>query len=60
MKPKEILVQITELLYIALFAYAALSKLLNYEDFQRQLSLSPVLTSHAGFRGWFRFLNLFW
>lgn len=52
MKPKEILVQITALLYIALFAYAALSKLLNYEDFQRQLSLSPVLTSHAGWLSW--------
>lgn len=35
------------LLYIMLFVYAAVSKLIDFDVFYRQLAMSPVLTSHA-------------
>jgi uncharacterized membrane protein YphA (DoxX/SURF4 family) len=35
-------------LYILLFAYAATSKLLDYENFQVEISQSPVLTAFTG------------
>lgn len=39
-------------LYILLFVYAALSKLLDYSGFHRQLAMSPVLTAHASWLAW--------
>lgn len=35
--------------FILLFIYAALSKLLDFENFQVQLSQSPLLSAYAGF-----------
>lgn len=35
------------LFFIALFAYTTISKLLNYQSFQSDISLSPVLGSFA-------------
>lgn len=39
-------------LYLMLFAYAAVSKLIDYDTFRRQLAMSPVLTSHASWLSW--------
>lgn len=35
--------------YILLFTYAAISKLLDFENFQVQIAQSPLLTAYAGF-----------
>jgi uncharacterized membrane protein YphA (DoxX/SURF4 family) len=40
------------LLYILLFAYAAVSKILDYENFRIQLGQSPLLSSFAGIIAW--------
>ncbi|MBF4473067.1 MauE/DoxX family redox-associated membrane protein [Flavobacterium sp. HJJ] len=37
------------LLYILLFVYAAVSKLLDFENFQIQLGQSPLLSAYTGF-----------
>ncbi|RZJ71733.1 DoxX family protein [Flavobacterium sp.] len=52
MKLKNNLAQGIALLYIVLFIYAAISKLLDYSAFHRQLAMSPVLTSHADWLAW--------
>lgn len=39
-------------LFIVLFLYTALSKLLDYEKFRVQLGQSPLLTNFAGFAAW--------
>lgn len=44
---KNAIVDIICLLYILLFVYAAVSKLFDYEGFRHQLSMSPILSSHA-------------
>lgn len=44
--------QITNLLYILLFVYAAANKLLDQEKFLVQLGQSPVLASHAEWITW--------
>lgn len=36
-------------LYIVLFTYAAVSKAIDFENFQAQLGLSPLLSAFAGF-----------
>jgi len=46
---KKIFIQIVSLLYIALFVYAAISKLLDFENFQIQLGQSPLLSAFAGY-----------
>ncbi len=46
------IVQSIAALYILLFVYAALSKLIDYDNFHRQLAMSPVLTSHASWLSW--------
>src|SRR5690606_29091 len=38
--------------FILLFCYAAVSKLLDYENFQVQLAQSPLLTAYAGTVAW--------
>ena len=43
-----ILVPVTGYLYILLFVYAAVSKLLDYENFTVQLAQSPLLSAYAG------------
>ena len=49
---REGIVSLIATLYILLFAYAAVSKLIDYENFHRQLAMSPVLTSHASWLSW--------
>jgi hypothetical protein len=41
-------VQIVSYLYILLFVYASISKLLEFENFQVQLAQSPLLSAYAG------------
>lgn len=40
------------LLYVLLFVYAAVSKLLDFENFQVQLGQSPLLSAFAGWVSW--------
>lgn len=49
---KAIVVEIIVLLYILLFVYAAVSKLLDFENFQVQLGQSPLISSFAGWLSW--------
>lgn len=52
MKPtpsiKSIVIEIICVLYILLFVYAALSKLIDFENFQVQIGQSPLLSAFAG------------
>jgi uncharacterized membrane protein YphA (DoxX/SURF4 family) len=50
---KEVIVEIVCFLFILLFVYAALTKLLDYEKFQVQIGQSPLLSSLSGFIAWF-------
>jgi len=43
-----ILVPLSSYLYILLFVYAGISKLLDYENFTVQLAQSPLLSAYAG------------
>jgi len=45
----QIVVKSISLLFIVLFVYTALSKLLDYETFALQLAQSPLLSAFAGF-----------
>lgn len=40
------------ILYVVLFVYAAVSKLLDFENFQVQLGQSPLLSAFAGWVSW--------
>lgn len=53
MKKKETFVEIISYLFILLFVYAAVSKLLDVEKFRVQVGQSPLLTNMAGFIVWF-------
>ncbi|MBZ4036695.1 hypothetical protein K6T82_18135 [Flavobacterium sp. 17A] len=46
---KKIIVEIICFLLIALFIYAAVSKLLDFKNFQAQLGQSPLLSAYTGF-----------
>jgi uncharacterized membrane protein YphA (DoxX/SURF4 family) len=46
---KSILLNSICLLYILLFVYAAVSKLMDFENFQAQLGLSPLLSAFADY-----------
>ncbi|MFH7017356.1 DoxX family protein [Flavobacterium sp. FlaQc-47] len=46
---KSVIIESICLLYILLFVYAALSKLLDFENFQTQLGQSPILSLYADF-----------
>ena len=46
---KTILVEIISFLLIILFVYSALSKLLEFQNFQAQLGQSPLLSAYTGF-----------
>lgn len=48
-KIKTIIIEIICLLYILLFVYAAVSKLMDFSNFQVQVAQSPLLTAFAGF-----------
>ena len=49
---KNTFVQVTCIVFILLFVYAAVSKILEYEKFYVQLSKSPLLTSSSGLLVW--------
>ncbi|MCX2680640.1 hypothetical protein OOZ15_11865 [Galbibacter sp. EGI 63066] len=51
-KHKNIIVEIISFLFILLFVYAAISKLLDFENFQIQLGQSPMLSAYAGMLAW--------
>lgn len=42
---KEIFLELFSFVFVLLFAYAAISKLLDYETFELQIGQSPLLTS---------------
>lgn len=47
-KPRQVIVQTTSYLYMLLFVYTAVSKLLDFETFRIQLAQSPLLSAYAG------------
>ncbi|WP_045079491.1 MauE/DoxX family redox-associated membrane protein [Aequorivita vladivostokensis] len=47
-KYREFTVNVISLLFIVLFVYAAMSKLLDFETFQIQLAQAPLLSAYAG------------
>jgi hypothetical protein len=47
-KIKSIIIESICLLYVLLFVYAALSKLIDFENFRVQLGQSPLLSAFAG------------
>lgn len=49
---KSIIIETVCLLYVLLFVYAAVSKLLDFENFQVQLGQSPLLSAFAGWVSW--------
>lgn len=49
---KSIILDSISLLYILLFVYAAVSKLLDFENFRVQLGQSPLLTVFASWLAW--------
>lgn len=51
-KIKNSFVLVVSYLYILLFVYAAVSKLLDFENFQVQLGQSPLLSAFAGYVAW--------
>ena len=51
-KIKNSFVLIVNYLYVLLFVYAAVSKLLDYENFQVQLGQSPLLSAYASIISW--------
>jgi len=53
MKARAVIVEIICGLFILLFMYAAVTKLLDVEKFAIQIGQSPLLTRFAGFVAWF-------
>lgn len=51
-KKSLLFVEIVTLLHIALFIYASISKILDYENFQIQLGQSPLLSAFTGLISW--------
>jgi uncharacterized membrane protein YphA (DoxX/SURF4 family) len=49
---QKIVVEIIAFLFIVLFVYAAVTKLMDYEKFSIQLGQSPMLTSFAPWLAW--------
>ncbi|WP_333696017.1 MauE/DoxX family redox-associated membrane protein [Flavobacterium sp.] len=50
---RNIFLELICLLFVLLFVYAAVSKLLDFENFQVQLGQSPLISSFAGFISFF-------
>ena len=48
-KFKEVVIEIISVLLILLFVYSALSKVLEFQNFQAQLGQSPLLSAYTGF-----------
>jgi uncharacterized membrane protein YphA (DoxX/SURF4 family) len=51
-KTKKLFLEFICLLYVLLFVYAAVSKLLDFENFQVQLGQSPLLSAFASWISW--------
>lgn len=51
-RTKYVIIEIIAILYILLFVYAAVSKLLDFENFQVQLGQSPLLSAYAKVLSW--------
>jgi hypothetical protein len=49
---KNTIVEIITILFILLFTYAAISKLIDYQKFRIQIGQSPLLTAFAGWVAW--------
>lgn len=49
---RKLTINIISLLFIVLFVYAAVSKLLDFETFTVQLAQSPLLSAYAGVIAW--------
>jgi uncharacterized membrane protein YphA (DoxX/SURF4 family) len=49
---RKVAVETIALLFVVLFVYAAVTKLLDYEKFRVQLGQSPLLTNFAGWVAW--------
>ncbi len=49
---KKILIEIICILFIILFVYAAMSKLLVFDEFKIQIGQSPVLTTYTNWVAW--------
>jgi uncharacterized membrane protein YphA (DoxX/SURF4 family) len=49
---KEWIIDIVSALFVVLFIYAALMKLMDYDKFRLQIGQSPVLTAFAGTMVW--------
>lgn len=49
---RKLTINISSLLFIVLFVYAAVSKLLDFETFTVQLAQSPLLSAYAGIIAW--------
>ncbi len=49
---KNLIITVICYLYVLLFVYAAVSKLLDFENFQVQLGQSPLLSAYAGWVSW--------
>ena len=46
-KTKKVIIESISMLFILLFVYASISKLLEFKDFQTQLGQSPLLGAFA-------------
>lgn len=53
MKKSEVFLEVIVLLFILLFVYAAVTKLIDHENFSIQIAQSPFLTSISVFVVWF-------
>lgn len=51
-KMQKVILELICLLYILLFVYAAVSKLMDFENFQVELGQSPLLSAFAGWVSW--------
>lgn len=51
-KIQNVLLELICLLYVLLFVYASVSKLLDFENFQIQLGQSPMLSAFTGWVSW--------
>lgn len=49
---KNAIIEIISFLFVFLFLYAAVSKLIDYQKFRAQLGQSPMLTSFADWVSW--------
>lgn len=49
MKTSATFISITAYFFVLLFVYAAVSKILDFENFQVQIAQSPLLSTYAGF-----------